>query len=240
VRVAALVLVALALTGCETTAEKSAKLERAAEGNAKPARRAQGLSISHQSADVKVLQSGIVHSNEGSAVFVTLRNLSPRPLKDVPIAIAVKDPAGATVYANNSPGLAPTLVSAALLSAHGEMTWVDDQVQSPTAAGSVGVKVGEAPAATGAIPRLTVQGTHLSEDATSGAGAAGTVTNHSRVEQQELAIYAIARKGARIVAAGRAVLPQLPAGASLPFQVFFIGDPHGARLTLSAPPSTLG
>lgn len=244
-RQAALVLVTIALTGaltgCETTAEKSAKLERAAESHAKPAQHAQqGLSIEHASTDVKVLASGIVHSNEGSAVFVTLRNLSPRSLKDIPIAIAVKDPAGTTRYTNSTPGLAPTLVSASLLSPHGELTWVDDQVQSSTAAGNVGVKVGEAPTAGGTIPRLTVQGVHLSEDSTSGAGAEGTVTNHSQVEQQELAIYAVARKGTRIVAAGRAVLPQLPAGATLPFQVFFIGDPHGAQLTLSAPPSTLG
>jgi hypothetical protein len=241
VRRAALVLVALTLTGCETTAEKSAKLERAAEAHARPARHAlQGLSIAHESADVKVIGSGVVHSSEGSAAFVMLRNLSSRPLKDVPIAITVNDPAGATTYANNSPGLAPTLVSAALLGAHGEMTWVDDQVQSTAAAGSLSVKVGEASAVTGPIPRLSVNGAHLSEDVTSGAGVEGTVTNHSQVEQQELAIYAVARKGARIVAAGRAVLPQLPTGATLPFQVFFIGDPRGARLTLSAPPSTLG
>jgi hypothetical protein len=231
----------LTLTGCETTAEKSAKLERAAEAHARPAQHArQGLSIAHESADVEVLDSGVVHSSEGSAAFVTLRNISARPLKDVPIAITVKDPAGSTIYANDGPGLAPTLVSAALLGAHGEMTWVDDQVQSTAAAGSLGVKVGEAAPAIGTIPRLSVNGARLSEDATSGAGAEGTVTNHSRIEQQELAIYAVARKGARIVAAGRAVLPQLPAGATLPFQVFFIGDPHGAELTLSAPPSTLG
>ncbi len=189
---------------------------------------------------MKVLQSAVVHSNEGSAAVVTLRNLSPRPLKDVPIAITVKNSAGTTMYANNTPGLAPTLVSATLLGAHGELTWVDDQVQGAGTPGSVAVKVGEAPAATGAIPQLTVRDAHLFEDPSSGAGAEGTVTNHSRIAQQELAIYAIARKGTSIVAAGRAVLPLLPAGASLPFQVFFIGDPHGAKLALSAPPSTLG
>ena len=47
---AALVALALALTltGCETTAEKSAKLERAAEGQTRTAPHAQqGLSITH-------------------------------------------------------------------------------------------------------------------------------------------------------------------------------------------------
>ena len=236
-----LAALALALTGCETTAEKSAKLERAAEAHARPAQRAQhGLSITRQSSDVKVLDSGVLHSSEGSAAYVTLRNTSSRSLKDVPIAIAVKAPQGATVYANNAPGLAPTLVSAPLLGAHGELTWVNDQVQSPDTADSVAVKVGEATAVSAAIPRVVVHDAHLFEDPASGEGAEGTVTNDSPIEQQELAIYVVARKGAKVVAAGRAVLPLLAAGASQRFQVFFIGDPRGAELSVSAPPSTLG
>jgi hypothetical protein len=242
VRRAALVLVALALTltGCETTAEKSAKLERAADANARPTQHARGLSITRQSSDVKVIRSGVLHGSEGSAAYVTMRNLTSRPLKDIPIAIAVKDPRGTTVYTNSAPGLAPTLVSAPLLGAHGELTWVNDQVQSPGATSGVAVKVGEAAAADGAIPQIAVHGAHLVEDPASGAGAEGTVANGSRVAQQELAVYAVARRGAMVVAAGRAVLPVLAAGASQRFQVFFIGDPHGAQLTVSAPPSTLG
>jgi hypothetical protein len=60
------------------------------------------------------------------------------------------------------------------------------------------------------------------------------------VTQLELVVYAVARRGGRIAAAGRAIVPQAPAGASTPFQVFFIGDPKGAQLSLTAPPTTLG
>ncbi len=48
-RRAALVLVALALTGCETTAEKSARLERQAKLAANGALAQKGLSITRES-----------------------------------------------------------------------------------------------------------------------------------------------------------------------------------------------
>jgi hypothetical protein len=41
------------------------------------------------------------------------------------------------------------------------------------------------------------------------------------------------------VAAGRAVLPELAPGASIPFQIFFVGDPRGARVELTVPPTVL-
>jgi hypothetical protein len=45
-------------------------------------------------------------------------------------------------------------------------------------------------------------------------------------------------QGGRIVAAGRAVLPEVAAGASVPFQAFLVGAATGARLEASAPPTT--
>jgi hypothetical protein len=48
-------------------------------------------------------------------------------------------------------------------------------------------------------------------------------------------VYAVARKGGRIVAAGRAVLPEVAPGASIPFQAYFVGNPSGARIQASAP-----
>jgi hypothetical protein len=43
-----------------------------------------------------------------------------------------------------------------------------------------------------------------------------------------------------VVAAGRAVLASLEAGGTTPFQIFFIGDPKGAQLQLSVPPTSGG
>jgi hypothetical protein len=239
VRRAALVLVALALTGCETTAEKSAKLEKEAERQPGHGQlKAKGLSIAHESTAVKVVEAVVVHSSEGSAAAVTLHNLSARALANVPIAITVRDASGATLYTNGAAGLARTLVSLTLLAPHAELTWVDDQVQGSGTPVSVSAKVGEGAPAGHGIPSIALQGAHEVQEG-GGTVVDGNVANHSSVAQKELVVYAAARRGGRIVAAGRAIVPQLGAGATSPFQVFLIGDASGAQLQLSAPASTL-
>jgi hypothetical protein len=241
VRRAALVLVALALTGCESNQERSAKLEKLAKQHKREtakqealARRA--LSITRQSTKVRVIATAVVHSSEGAAAIITLRNQSSTTLSDVPIQINVIDARGASVYRNNTPGTSTTLISAALLPAHATITWIDDQVSATGVPASATAEVGEGTPVTGAIPQVSVQGARLAE----GAQAEGDVVNHSAVSQQELVVDAVARKAGRIVAAGRAVLPAAPAGASTPFELYFVGDPSGAQLELSAPATTPG
>ncbi len=222
------------LSGCETTAEKSARLERVAHRE-RPVEH--GLTIAKRSADVQVLSATIVHGGEGNAAVVMLRNRSSHTLKDVPIAITVKDAHGNTLFENNTPGLEAALTSLASLAAHGEATWIDDQVQASGTPASVTATVGEAPTANGSAPHIEVQGIHTSEEG-GGTGAAGTVRNRSNVMQQNLIVYVLARRAGKIVAAGRAVLPEVGPGASLPFQAFLQGSPAGARLQASAPPTT--
>jgi hypothetical protein len=229
---AAALLALLALSGCETTAEKSARLERAAH-HAHLAER--GLSITRQSTDVHVLGAILVQGGAGAAAVVTLRNGSGHTLEGVPIAITVKDAQGSTVFQNNAPGLEAALTSLASLPEHGEATWIDDQIPSSGAPASVGVIVGATPTAKGAEPRIEIAGVHVSEET-----GAGTVVNHSNVTQQNLVVYVLARKDGKIVAAGRAVLAEVKPGASVPFQAFFVGDAKGAKLEASAPPTTLG
>jgi hypothetical protein len=231
----ALVALALVCSGCETTAEKSAMLEKAAKRVARAQQT--GLAIAHESTVVKAVGAVVVRGKEGSAAVVTLRNTSSHALRDVPIAISLKDAHGTSVYANDTPGLAATLTSVALIPARGEVTWIDDQATTVTAA-SVSARIGEgAQAGNVSATQVGVQGAHLSEDPSGGFDAEGTVVNHSHIEQDELVIYAVARRDGKVVAAGRAVLTSLGAGASLPFQVFFVGDPKGGQLALSAPPT---
>lgn len=240
-RFVALALVALTLTGCETTQEKAAKLERAAKHHEELATNGaqHGLSITRLSTKVKIVSSSVLNSSEGAAAVLTLRNLSAKPLRNVPIEIAVKSRSGTVSYTNNAAGLSAGLASVPLLPAHGETTWIDDQVQASSAAASVEAKLGEGEAVSRALPRLTVQGAHLFEDPTNGLGAEGTLLNHSRVTQRDLVLYAVARHDGTITAAGRAVLPEAAAGTSTPFQIFFIGNPHGGKLEVIAPPSTI-
>jgi hypothetical protein len=232
------VALALVLAGCQTTAEKSASLER--EARLHPLAVAQGLSIARTSSRVKVLGTSLLRGSEGAVAVVELRNVSDRPLRAVPLAITVTDARGAKIYQNSAAGLEAALVSVPSLASHATFTWVDDQLPASTSASAVSARAGEAPPLTGALPPIAVAGVHLIEDPTNGVGAAGTVSNRSRVAQSKLAIFGVARRAGRIVAAGRAVLPELAAGAQLPFQIFFVGDPHGARLQVSAPASTAG
>jgi hypothetical protein len=238
--VAALVLLALALAACESNQERSAKLEKAAklhEGEAAKRRALaqRALTITRASSKVKVTATAVVHDSEGAAAVVTLRNVSDTSLRDVPIEITVRNAHGASVYSNAVPGLSPTLASIALIPAHGIETWIDDQVQATSTPTSVSAKVGEGAPVAGTIPRLTVEGARLSE-----AQAEGNLVDRSAIAQQEVVVDAVARRAGRIVAAGRAVLANAPAGASTPFQIFFVGDPAGAQLEVEAPATTSG
>ncbi len=243
-RAAALVLAALALTACESSQEENAKLEKIAKREAAEARRhgilaKRGLSIRRQSTRVTVSATAVLHSSEGTAAVVTLRNRSSTTLRDIPIEITVRDASRASIYSNDTPGLASALVAVPLLGAHGSTTWIDDQVQAAGTPASVSVKVGEGEPVTGTVPRLDVRSAHLTHGASS-TEAEGKLVNSSAVSQRELVLYAVARRAGRIVAAGRALIPQAEAGTSTSFQVFFIGNPQGAQIEVSAPPSTFG
>jgi hypothetical protein len=242
---AAAVLAALALSGCETTQEKSAKLARVAKlreaGEAKHAKQQQHLlTIARVSRKVSVAGVVLLRSSEGLAAVVTLENHSSTAVREAPVRINVRDQHGRSLFTNEAAGQAPPLVSASLIPAHGRFDWIDDQVPLNNGASSVTAQVGEAPTSDGAVPKLTVTGAHMTEDPTSGPGAEGEVVNHSAVSQRELVVYAVVRRGGKVVAAGRAIVPEAPAGASTRFQLFFIGDARGGTLEVEAPPSTLG
>lgn len=235
-------LLALTITGCETSAEKSAKLELAARQQQAAAARTRALalramSITRLSTRVTVAATAILHSSEGDAVVLTLNNHSSTSLRDVPIQITVRDARGAPLYRNNVPGTARALISAPLLHAHSTTPWIDDQIQASGIPTSVSAQIGEGQPAGAPAPTLSVAGAHLAE----GSAVEGEVVNHSTIAQQELVVDAIARSGGKIVAAGRAVVSQAAGGGAVThFQLYLIGDPAGARLELSAPPTVLG
>jgi hypothetical protein len=227
---------AVSLSACETTAEKSAKLEKAAHHTRLAEK---GLTITKPSGDVRVLSATIVHGQEGNAAVITLRNNSAHALRAVPIAITVKDAHGAILFQNNTAGLEPALTSLGSLAARGQETWIDDQILTSGTPANVSAIVGESPSVSGVPPRIEVSGMHTSEEGGT-EGAAGTVRNGSSVIQQNLVVYVLARRAGQVVAAGRAVLPEVGAGASLPFQAFLQGSPAGAKLEASAPPTKFG
>ena len=232
----ALALAALVLTGCETTAEESARLQRQAK---RVTVSQTGLTITHESADVRVLSATIVRDSERAAAVVTVRNDSPRALRDVPIAIVVKGSNGNTVFQNDGPGLEAALVSIASIAPHATLAWVDDQLTVSGTPATVSARVGESPSVSTPLPKLIAGATKVSEDPANGLIATGTVANHSSTAQSGLVMFVVARRAGKAVAAGRAIVPELAANATTRFQASLVGDAAGARLEVAAPPATV-
>jgi hypothetical protein len=235
--VAAPLLAVLALSGCQTTQELSA--QRAAD--AKKLVDQKGLTVSRENPNVAIGVTSVVQDKNGIAAVVELRNTGKVAQAGLPVAIAVTDAAGQPVYRNDVAGLEDSLVSMALLAKGEDAFWVNNQITATGKPAKVQARVG---AANGTVPaqppRFSISNVALQSDGGS-VFAKGSIVNRSKVAQKRLTIFCVARKGATVVAAGRGILDVLaPAGAKpTHFTVFFIGNPKGAKLSFSAPPTVL-
>jgi hypothetical protein len=242
--VLAIVLVApLALAGCASTQARSARL-RAAASHRAPER---GLQIARTNPDVRVAAATLVNDARAgrSAAVVELRNTSRRTLAALPLLFTVTGAGGKKLFSNDLPGASPDLTTVPSLAAGDSLTWVNDAIVGVRGGSAVDARVGEpakpVPAAATSPPRLRVSGVRLERDPIDGVTAVGRVVNASSIAQERLVIFATARRGARIVAAGRAVVPVLRPGAKgARFTLFFVGDPTGAKLRVQVPAVSLG
>jgi len=88
-------------------------------------------------------------------------------------------------------------------------------------------------------PQVEVSQPKLHTDPVSGTEAEGKVTNKSSIQQNDLTLFAVARKGNQIVAAGRGGIKVVkPNGGDRDYHIFFIGNPKGAQVTVTVPPTT--
>ncbi|HEU4944674.1 MAG TPA: hypothetical protein VFT10_05880 [Solirubrobacterales bacterium] len=230
-------LAAAGLSACQSTQSKSAELE--AQGSTQLISD-EGLEIKRRNPDVKVTSTAVLSGSEGSsAVVVDLHNDSGENLTEVPILIEVTNSKGKPFYKNDIPGLEPALASVPYIPAHGDAEWVNDQVLGVGKPKSVKVTVGTGGGTySGAIPDIEVTQPTLSGDPVSGISATGDVVNETGEDQRRLLIYVVARKGDKVVAAGRGAIDHLkPDRKKLKYTVFFVGDPSGAELTLSEFPA---
>jgi hypothetical protein len=234
----ALASVALIATGCESTQGKSAKIG----AELGPVKREQGLKIAKESKDVEVVETTLLADREGTAVVVELRNTSGKDLVDVPIAIDVLDAKGKSVYANTIPGIEPALASLPFIGGGEEAVWVNDQVLAAGVPAKVEVRVGASEATfSGELPQVSVTDPKLEGDPYTGVAAGGEVLNESGSDLERLLLYGVARQGGRIVAAGRGAIEPLKAnGKDAPYNIYFIGDPRGADVTVTEYPSLPG
>lgn len=231
----------LAVTGCESSQSESARLRSQTKLSAPE----QGLRIGRANPDVVVTATTVLTDAKAkrSAAVITLHNTSQRTQAALPLAFAVTDAAGKKLFANNAPGASPDLTTVPSLRAGGSLVWVNDAIVNVAGAAAVRAKIG-AGAAAGVprrLPRLRVSKVVLERDPIDGVTARGTVFNESTVPQKRLVIFAVARRGAKIVAAGRSIVPTVkPGPKGTRFTVFFVGDPRGATLSLAAPPVSFG
>lgn len=242
-RVAALtvaVLAPLALSACESTQDKAAKVQ--ARGEQALAGR-HGLKITRANPDVRVLGKTILHDVNGTAVVVELENRGKRAEAQVPISIRLADADGRKVFANDAPGLEPALVSMPLIATRQDTFWVHNQITATKTPTRLAVVVGAVKPTPVPIkpPHITLSKIKLDRD-NSGAFVTGVVHNRSSILQKRVTIFCVARKGRRVVAAGRAVVDKLPPSPTrkpIRFSVYFIGNPAGATLDFTVPPVTL-
>jgi hypothetical protein len=242
VRIAALAVLALVpvllLSACESSQEKSARLQKT---GAKALKAQKGLSITHRASGVKVAERVVLHDANGAAVALVLQNSGSAPLFNVPIGIDVLGRGGRSVFKNNTPGLDKSLTSLAVLQGHGSSVWVNDQVVAASTPKQVRAEVGapKAAHAPASLPDITLTGVRVQDDPASGLEAVGKARLRSGPPQNDLVVYCVGRRGARIVAAGRSIIPRLTARKAVRFHVFFIGDPKHTKLAVSAPPTVL-
>jgi hypothetical protein len=224
----------LLLAGCESTQSRSARLSK----QSKTSLDRKGLTVIKENPRVKVDKGVVLHDRFGSAAVVEVQNLSSEAQVRVPISIAVTDTSGKPVFRNDGAGIEEALTHIAVLPAKGRVAWVNNQV-NVDAPRSVEAKVGVSDAkAPAQIPRMAISGVHYDQDP-DGVIVRGKVQNTSKILQRNLTIFIVARRGGRIVAAGRARVEKVKPGKTAKFTSFFVGNPKGAKLTLFAPPSVL-
>jgi hypothetical protein len=228
---------AVGLAACQSTQDRSAEL---AKKGKTLLTKEQGLTVQRQNPDIKVLDTTVLHDKYGSAAVVQVKNDGTQNLRDVPIALDVKDKKGKSVFKNNIPGLEQGLVAIPLIKAGETLDWVNDQVLATGVPASADAQVGESSETfdPSTLPKLDIGAPKLITDPVSGIEAQGQVVNNSGAEQRNLLLYAVARKGDQVVAAGRGLIGRLKNNTKpVEYHIFFIGDPKGAQVQITSFPT---
>jgi hypothetical protein len=224
-------------SACQSTEQESARIGR--EGQQLTASSTGALKLGAANRTVAVSDVTLLSSSGRTALAAKLTANSSNPQSRVPILVTVTGNGGKVLYSNEAGGVEASLQHMGLLVPRQSAWWVDDQVLVTQAGGSAKVRLGTGVRPpSGTLPALSTSGVHTSQQGGISV-VSGTLVNRSTRAQSKVPVYAVALRGGRVVAAGRAVVGSLAAhpGASAPFQVFLLGNPAGATLSLSAVPS---
>jgi len=213
-----LALGALVLSGCVTTQQRNERYKLRADRTLAGRR---PLLVRRPGSDVRIGHVTALRGADGSAVAVELENRSGHALSDVPISVGV----GRTRL-NARGGLDFFQTHVAAIGAGARVTWVFT-TRRRIPRGRPFAVAGDAARAPATLPRIDV------------APAAGGALVRSRtdVPQYGLPVYALARRGGRLVAAGRATVAQLGSSRSATVGLRMVGAPRGAHIQLEALPT---
>jgi hypothetical protein len=224
----------LGLSACESNIDRSAKI--AAQGHHAIA--ATQVKVGPADRSVHVVSTSLVNGDGGAqAVAVALR-ADGSAQGAVPVSLTARGAGGATAYTNDLAGIQPSLQQIALVVPGRDVWWVDDQVSGATGPQSLRVRLGTGHAVA-QIPQVAATAVRMAGDS-SGPFLTGTLTNRSGVAQANLPVFAVALRGGRVVAAGRAIVAKLPAAATpVPnaFSLYFVGSPAGAKIAVTVAPT---
>ena len=237
---AALLLLVGLLDGCvETTQEKNARATLQAE---RLVAARSSVHVTRSNPQVEVLGVTMLRSPSGSAVAVTLRNASGRPVSDLPVSVGVRTRSGHVEYLNRQPELPYFQTHVAGVAPGASTTWVlgtrhhapAGQPFARVGAGTIGVAHG-----IGHVPAIAASTTSVRAHGRASATATARVTNRSGVDQSGLQVYAYALSGGRLAAAGTGTVADLAGGAAKTVQIALVGNPGSTPLNVVAPATNL-
>ncbi len=221
----------LSLSACVSTEQES---ERIAREGGRPSAGPSSLRLGAPNNSVRVSHVTLLAGGGRAAVAARLTTTSSHAQRDLPVLVTVIGKGGTVLYSNEAGGVESSLQHIAVLRPNQATWWVDDQVLSSQPASRVDVRIGTGPGAASRIPAVTT--TAVTSTQQSGISVvSGRLRNGSARALSNIAVFAVALRQGRVVAAGRAVVPALPgyAGASALFQLFLVGSSAAARIELS-------
>ena len=234
---AAAALSALLVTGCESTQDKAARVQKANAIKQKAA--SQPLTVPTIERRVKVTGTTVLRGKDTDAVVVAVVNNSSKPIADLPIAVKILNGAGKMVLNNTAPGTDHWLNHIPLLRPGQTLYWVNDQLDALPSARKATVRIGPGVVVAHPYPDAQLIKTSIFEDPVSGAAFTGKVKGTAPVLQERVVIFSVGRQGGKIVSAGRGVLEKLLPNRGKPagFTIFYVGaSPKSVSLTNQAPP----
>jgi hypothetical protein len=229
-------LVLAGLPGCVTTQQRNSR----AKLRATRLLASRGpLVVTRRNRDVRVDRVALLRGAGATAIVVRLANTSATTLTDLPISVGVVA-RGRRTYLNRRAGLEYFQRHVAAIGPRDDVTWVFT-TRRPTAARArpfalVGVPVRPPVSHAGRLPGILASAVAMPAAVRPGRVRV-RVRNPTQVPQYGLVVYALARRGGRYVAAGRATVADLGSRSAATVDLRLLGTSRGATLELEALPT---